>query len=265
MTALLLVVVVVSAYVALGALAWFAGERIMFQPPPASYGADELDLVRFETEDGLRLAALYLRNPDAELTLLFSHGNAEDLGWARPSLEALRALGFSVLAYDYRGYGLSEGRPTAGGAVLDIEAAYRYLTREAGVAPDRIVLHGRSLGGGPSLDLATREPVAGVILESAFTTAFRVVTVVPLFPFDRFRNIDRIGQVDAPVLVMHGRDDEVVAFSHGLRLHEAAGEPKRRLWIDDAHHNDLRWTAGERYDRALLDFAALVLERQRPR
>ena len=100
------------AYVLIAGVAFTAADRLIFQPPPAGYGPDEPDLVRIPAHDGVQLAALDLRNPSADLTILYSHGNAEDIGHARPSLEALRRLGFSVLAYDYRGYGLSEGTPS---------------------------------------------------------------------------------------------------------------------------------------------------------
>jgi abhydrolase domain-containing protein 17 len=256
-----LLLVLAVAYAALAAAALLLSERMMFFPPTASYRADA-DLIELTTSDGVRIAALHLPAGDARFTILFSHGNAEDLGHLRPVLEELRRAGFSVLAYDYRGYGLSEARrPTERGVVRDLTAAYEHLTGPLGMPPERVILHGRSVGSGPTLALAAEHPVGGVILESAFTTAFRVVTRAPIFPFDRFHNLSRIRRLDAPVLVIHGTRDEIIPFAHGRTLHDAAPGPKQALWVEGAGHNDLLSVAGADYRRALRAFAALLEER----
>src|SRR5574342_467910 len=118
---------------------------MIFLPPAPSY-PDMPDVIRLATASGERIAAVYLPNPRATYTMLFSHGNAEDLGGIRPLLPVLQDLGFSVLAYDYRGYGLSEGQPSERNVYADIDAAYDYLTRDARVQPGRLILYGRSLG-----------------------------------------------------------------------------------------------------------------------
>ncbi|MBI4543660.1 MAG: alpha/beta hydrolase [Gemmatimonadetes bacterium] len=245
------------AYGVLALLALLWSERLIFQPPPASYGPAP-DLLSLTTSDGVALAALYLPNPDGRYTLLYSHGNAEDLGDARPGLEALRDLGFAVFAYDYRGYGRSSGRASEAGVYRDVEAAYQYLTGPLAVLPERIILHGISVGSGPAVELATRRPVAGLILEGAFASAFTVLTRVPLFPFDRFRNLRKLGRVHCPVLVIHGTADEVIPFAHGRKLFAGAQAPKQHLWVRGARHNDLRLVAGERYGRALQEFEATL-------
>jgi len=230
---------------------------MIFLPPPATYRSGP-EIVELRTADGIRIAALHLPNPSGDYTLLYSHGNAEDLGAVRPLLVRLRAIGFSVFAYDYRGYGASEGRPSERGAYADIDAAYAYLTTALGIPPARIIAYGRSVGSGPAVDLAARRPIGGLVVESAFTTAFRVLTRVPLLPFDRFRNIDKIGRVRCPVLVMHGRADEVVPLAHGEALWRAAPQPKRFLWADGAGHNDFWQVAGSEAAHALGELAALV-------
>jgi abhydrolase domain-containing protein 17 len=256
---LLLALLVV--YLLLLALAVLVSERAIFLPPPPSYRAGG-DVVELTARDGVGIAAVHLpAPPDVRdpFTLLYSHGNAEDLGHARPWLEALRAMGFAVLAYDYRGYGASDRvRTTEQGVYRDIDAAYDYLTGELGVAPGRIILFGRSVGAGPTLDLAVRREAAGIILDSPFTSAFRVVTRVPLFPFDRFPNLRRIRRVDVPVLVIHGTRDEVIPIAHGRAIHAAAPGPTRALWVEGGRHNDVHRVAGATYERALLDFAELV-------
>ena len=230
---------------------------MIFLPPVATY-RDGDEVIKVRTADGVVLSAIYLANPSAAHTLLYSHGNAEDLGGVRPVLLRLREIGFSVLAYDYRGYGTSDGRPSEPGAYADIDAAYGYLTSSLGTAPARIIVYGRSVGSGPAIDLALRQPVGGLVVESGFTTAFRVLTRIPLLPFDKFRNIDKIGGVRCPVLVMHGRADEIVPLSHGQALWRAAPEPKRFLWADGAGHNDFWLVAEPRAARALAELAALL-------
>lgn len=195
--------------------------------------------------DGVRISAVYLPNPDARFTPLCTHGNAEDIGQTVRVLDLMRQHGFAVFAYDYRGYGTSEGTPSEARCYQDADAIYQYLVETLHVPPDRIIIYGRSLGGAMATYTASRHPAAGLILESSFTTAFRVVTRVPLTPFDKFRNVDRIGQVRCPVLIIHGRQDEVIPFAHGEQLFAAANQPKLNLWVDAAHHNDLPWTAGQ--------------------
>jgi abhydrolase domain-containing protein 17 len=251
--------ILLLAWAALAAFAYFMADRMIFLPPPASYDASTLPVTFVSTDDGASIATLHLRNPAAGFTLLFSHGNAEDLGHALPFLELLRDNGFSVIGYDYRGYGASTGGPpTAHGASRDLAAVYRHATQELGVPTSQLILYGRSVGSGPATELAAREPVAGLILESPFTSAFVVVTRVRLLPFDRFANLRHIRDVEAPVLVIHGVDDEVIPVAHGRRLYDAAPGPKQAFWVEGARHNDVLSVAGARYFRTLEAFAALV-------
>jgi fermentation-respiration switch protein FrsA (DUF1100 family) len=244
-------------YAAVAGLAWLYADRMIFLPPSPTY-RDTAEIVKIPTADGPRIAALHVANPEARYTLLYSHGNAEDLGVVRPILPVLRQLGFAVLAYDYRGYGTSEGSPSERHVYGDIEAAYQHLVRDRGVPADRVIAYGRSVGAGAAVDLASHRPLAGLIVESGFVTAFRVMTRLPLLPFDKFRNIDKIGQVRCPVLVMHGEADEIVPLWHGQRLFQAAPSPKRLLAVAGAHHNDFMWVAGERYAGTLREFEALL-------
>jgi fermentation-respiration switch protein FrsA (DUF1100 family) len=252
--------VLLLSYIAVAALAFLFADRLLFLPPASSYLPNRLPVVQVSTDDGARIAVLHLPNPSASLTLLYSHGNAEDLGHLVDLLEAIRdSAGVSVLAYDYRGYGLSTGgAPTAAATKRDIDAVFRHATREIGVPSTRLILHGRSVGTGPTLELAVRERVAGVIVESGFVSAFRVMTHVPLLPFDRFPNLRHMHDVRVPVLVIHGTADEVIPFSHGQRLFRAAPGPKWRLWVEGAGHNDLVDEAGSDYWRALRDFVRAV-------
>jgi len=164
----------VLAYAGVAVWAWFYSDRMIFLPPPPGY-RDTPEVLKVPTKDGQHIAAIYLANPASTYTLLLSHGNGEDLGSVLPLLPGLASLGFSVFAYDYRGYGLSDGSPSERHVYADIDGAYDYLTGKLGVAPETIVAYGRSLGAGAAVDLAARRLVGGVILESPFVTAFRGV------------------------------------------------------------------------------------------
>jgi fermentation-respiration switch protein FrsA (DUF1100 family) len=114
------------------------------------------------------------------------------------------------------------------------------------------------VGSGPATELAARVPVGGLVLESAFVSTFRVLTKVPLLPFDRFPNLRHLRQVRCPVLVIHGTEDEVIPVSHGRRLYAIAAEPKESLWVEGAHHNDVPLVGGTRYWAALTAFTRRV-------
>ena len=248
---------ILFTYVTIGVWAYFCSDALVFKPQGTTY-RDYRQILKLTTGDRSLISALYLPNPKAHYTILYSHGNAEDLGDILPSLQAIRAIGFSVFAYDYRGYGTSQGQPTVKGTYEDINAVYAYLTETLLVPPSRIIVYGRSVGGGPSVDLARREPVAGLVLESTFVSVFRVVTRFPIYPFDKFPNIDKIRHVNCPVLTIHGTHDEVVPFWHGQELFAKAEQPKRSLWVQGARHNDVLWVAREQYDRVLQEFALLI-------
>ncbi|MGA7932508.1 MAG: alpha/beta hydrolase, partial [Kovacikia sp.] len=173
-------------------------------------------------------------------------------------LEQLRTIGFSIFAYDYQGYGTSQGKPSEQNSYRDIDAAYHYLTTQLRVAPDRIVVFGQSVGGGPSVDLASRQPVAGLILQSTFTSAFRVITRFSLYPFDKFANIQKIQAVQCPVLVIHGSNDQTIPFRQGEELFQRAKQPKRFLKVEGADHDDVMSRAGETYAQSLWAFVRLI-------
>jgi hypothetical protein len=136
-------------------------------------------------------------------------------------------------------------------------AVRRYLREQLGVSPQQTLIYGRSLGSGPAVQMAGEEPPAGLILQSAFTSVYRVLTVMRVLPFDFFENERKLARISCPVLVMHGRRDEVIPFAHGQALFTAAKEPKRSFWIPDAAHNDFLLVAGRSYWDALREFTAV--------
>jgi abhydrolase domain-containing protein 17 len=244
-------------YMGISLLAHFISEKIIFQPQASSY-RDTEQIIKLSSANGVQISATYLHNPEARFTILFSHGNAEDIGTALPTLERLKAMGFSVFAYDYQGYGTSSGVPSEDNAYQDVEAAYNYLNDNLNIPADRIIAYGRSLGGAVAVELAQKRHLGGLIIEGSFTTAYRVVTKIPLFPFDKFKSISKIKQVRCPVLIIHAKKDEVVPFSHGEKLFLEANEPKASFWVEEAGHNNLLQVAGKNYEKALLEFLSLI-------
>lgn len=242
---------------------FFQADNMIFLPRPASY-QDSEDILKIPVGENTEISATYLPNPEADLLLLYMHGNAEDLGNIRPMLERLHTWGFSVFAYDYQGYGTSDGRPSERNAYQEANAVYRYLTQQIGIPPEQIIPYGRSVGGGPATYLAAHQVVGGLILESTFTSVFRVVVPFPLLPFDKFPNLDHLQQVQSPVLVMHGTADRTIPLHHGQTLYAAAPDPKLSLWVEGADHNDFTRVAGQQHRDALLAFQALVLAHQAP-
>lgn len=239
--------------------AFFFSERLIFQPPSSSQN-ESRQVIKINSANGVKISAVHFPNPQAKYTILYSHGNAEDLSGILWVMGEIRESGFAVFAYDYQGYGTSQGKPSEYNAYRDIEAAYNYLTLQLGVPAKQIIVYGRSVGGAPAIDLASRQTVGGLVVESSFVSAFRVLTQIPILPFDKFVNIDKIGKVRSPVLVIHGTADEVVRFWHGEQLLAGANEPKLNFWVDGAGHNDLMDVAGDRYAETLRKFAQLVDE-----
>jgi fermentation-respiration switch protein FrsA (DUF1100 family) len=253
--------VAVAFYLLLILVGRLVSDQLMFQPQRPGY-QDSSEIIKLVSTNGAKISAKYLPNPAADYIILFSHGNAEDIGDDGTMLEGIRALGFSVFAYDYQGYGTSTGKPSERHVYDDAQAAYDYVVNSLHVSPARIIIFGRSLGGGPATELASRHPVAGLVLESAFTSAFRVMTRVSILPFDKFNNLKKIKMVRCPVLVIHGARDSVINPLLGKQLYAAANDPKQFLWVEKAGHNDLPFVAGDQYAEALERFVELIRKYQ---
>lgn len=250
----LILIVIVGFYFINMMLAFSFADKLIFQPQPSSY-RDNSEIIKLTTSNGDQISARFFHNSAAEHTILFSHGNAEDLGTAAFFLEELRNAGFAVFAYDYRGYGTSEGKPSEENAYQDAQTAYKYVVEKLKIPPEKIIVHGRSLGGAVAVDLAAREKCGGLIVESSFVSAFRVVTKYQIFPFDKFQSLKKIGRVKCPVLFIHGRKDSLIPFWHAERLIAEANEPKFSLWIDEGDHNNIYSVGKKLYLEKIRDFA----------
>jgi fermentation-respiration switch protein FrsA (DUF1100 family) len=244
-----------GAYIALFIFAMFFADVVIFQPPAPQY-RDGKELVRLRSGHGAQIAALYLASPGAKYTILYSHGNAEDLGWNRDLLEEYQRRGFNVLGYDYQGYGLSQGKPSERNAYADEEAAFQFLVNEKKIPPERIIAVGQSLGGAMAIDLASKHKLGGLIVQSSFASAFRVLTRWPIIPFDKFDSLSKMKRVSCPVLVVHGKADSVIGFWNGELLYGAAREPKQKWWVDRGDHNDILLVDAPGYWKAVGEFVA---------
>lgn len=245
-------------YLLLCIVAVFFAEHLIFVPPIPSYAQNLDGLLKLKTTKGEEIAAIHYRAAAGMPTLLFSHGNAEDMGQATVLYQAWHEEGIGVFAYDYPGYGISSGSPTEASCERAIQAAWDHLIA-SGIPASSIVIVSRSVGGGPGVWLAAHERPAGLVLISPFTSAFAVPIPFPLFPRDRFPNLKRIRAIHAPLLVIHGESDEVIPFSHGRKLVEAsAATDKSFIPIPGGGHNDLFEIAGDEIISHTADFARRV-------
>ena len=224
-------------------LIYFPGAQRSLLAPPA-YLDLPVERVSFPTDDGITLASWVIPAADsAGFWLLVCHGNAGNLSeFDRPEHYAgLRRLGLSLLAFDYRGYGESEGVPSESGLYKDADAAYRYLREQRGVPSERIIVFGHSLGSAVAVDLASRVPVGGLILEGALSSVVdRGQELYPYIPVrwiagSRFSSLEKISRVKVPKLFLHATGDEVIPLAHGRRLYEAASPPKTFVELRGGH------------------------------
>lgn len=254
----------VIALVSYGALYVFANRQV-YHPMKYPGGwweqQEELNVedVWIRTDDGVRLHGWWGEAPGARLATVYLHGNGGNISHRGAHIRAVRAAGSSILVIDYRGYGRSEGSPSEEGLYRDAVAAYRFV-RNKGFPAGRIVVHGESLGTSVAVDLAAREPVSGVVLEAPFTSASDVAGhVLPLLGpllVRSFNTKAKIPALRAPLLVIHGEEDEIIPFAMGRKLFELAPEPKQFWAVPGAGHNDIAETGGKAYVDRLRRFYA---------
>ena len=245
-------------------LRWFEYKQVYH--PTREWGADGSALrvswedLTLTTADGVALSAWFFpaptNSPRRQLAVVVSHGNGGNLSHRLPLYRGLLDTGVNVLAYDYRGYGKSAGRPSEAGTYLDAEAAHAWLVAR-GFAATNIVAYGESLGGGVATELAGRRPVAGLILHSTFTNIPDIGA--ELFPFLPVRwlatihydNVAKLPRLKVPVLILHSRDDTLIPFRHAERNLAAANEPRQLAEIA-GDHNDA-WETDARVIVTALD------------
>lgn len=202
------------------------------------------------------------------LVLLYLHGNGINIGANVAHANRFHQLGFSVLLFDYRGYGRSEGSfPSEATVYQDAAVAWDYLVKERQIQPNQIFIYGHSLGGAVAIDLALKHPdAAGLIVESSFTSIQGIVDyqrVYGIFPVNlilhqRFDSINKVRSLQMPVLFIHGTADWQVPATMSQQLYDAAPEPKQLLLVPQAGHNNTAEMAGYRYFQAVQKFVQQV-------
>lgn len=259
------------AYGALLLLAWrfqhrmaLPGARARLIPPSQAGVAGEI--VDVTTADGVRLRGWYLPpalGPGPAAGLLWFYGNMETVTGLAPIVRWLRPPDVALLILDYRGYGESAGSPSEQGLYADADAAWAYLTSRPDVDPSRIAVYGRSVGSVPALYVATTQPVRAVVLESPFSSAVDMARVhyrfLPSFIVRlSMDNLERAGRLTAPLLVLHGTEDNIALPRMGRAVAEA-GHARELVLIKGAGHNETYDVGREEYRRKFLGFLAETL------
>ncbi len=208
--------------------------------------------VSYPSTDGVKLSAWIVPAKQTDevkgMWMLICHGNLGNIGFGqRPEFYAyMRDTGLNLFAFDYRGYGASSGSPDEQGLYDDAQASYDYLTKTLHIAPDHIIIFGHSLGSGVAIELASKVPAAGLVVEGAYTSvAQRGQELYPLLPIalvstQRFPSIDRIGAITMPKLFLHSPEDSIIPYPHGQRLYAAARGAKRFVDVKGGHENAFR-------------------------
>ena len=243
----LVVLIVVAVFLA---VIWAFQRRLIYFPSPgpvpqASAVIDGARDVTLETSDGLTLGAWFVpaRERPKGLTILVANGNAGDRSLRASLAAALAEEGFSVLLFDYRGYAGNAGEPSEDGLALDVRAAYRFLVEDEGIAPDRLIYFGESLGAAVVSELATEHPPGGLVLRSPFTDLAAVGRVhYPFLPVglllrERYPVIQHVQRIDVPLTVVYGTRDSIVPAEQSREIAEAAAGDVEVVAVE-ADHND---------------------------
>ena len=259
--------VVVFAVLGVLFLIW-AGQRTLIYfpdrdvPSPAVTGLADVEGVQIQAADGVTLQAWFIPSGTKQPspTAIVFNGNAGNKAYRGSLAEALRGLGLSVLLFDYRGFGDSDGSPTERGLYEDARAVQRYVAGRSDVRADRLVYFGESLGSAVAVRLAVEHAPAALILRSPFTSLEDVGRLhYPILPVrwllrDRFSSIDAIKSVRSPVLIVAGDRDRIVPLEQSRRLFERAGEPRDLVVVRGADHNDASLLDGRELMKAVQKF-----------
>lgn len=264
---MLMVMAVGAGFYLVAALFVYFGQKGMLYYPqralemrPDMVGLSYVD-INLETHDGVAIHGWYVTAPNPRGAALFLHGNAGNLSNRVPLIQLLNSLALDVCIIDYRGYGKSDGEPTEEGTYADARAAWEYLLFERGLAPEQIVLFGRSLGAAVAAQLAAsvNPAPAGVILEGCFTSVPDMgAEIYPWLPVRLLARYDyntraAVREFNAPLLVLHSSDDQVTPLSQGRAVFDAANEPKRFVELLGGH-DDAYIVSETEYTNALREF-----------
>ncbi|MHC4130685.1 MAG: alpha/beta hydrolase [Planctomycetota bacterium] len=258
------------AYVIMALALFFMQTHFVYFPTHEhDYTPQDIDLdfedVTLETSDAIKLNAWYIPAQNASIVILFCHGNGGNISHRLDSINLFNQLGLNCFIFDYRGYGLSEGKPDEQGTYMDAFTAYQWLRDEKNFQPQNIIIFGRSLGASIASQLAGKVQVKSLVIESAFTNIIdmgrKLYPYLPVRWFARFYypTINYIKKVNCPVMVIHSPEDEMIPYEFGLKLYEASNEPKEFVEISGTH-NDGFITSGDVYTSAWLKWIEFLEE-----
>jgi len=242
-----LILGVITLYGLIVLAMWFAQDRFIYFPDrtlrddPGRIGLAYREVTAVAAA-GVHLHGWHVPAEGARFTVLFCHGNAGNVSDRLETLRVLNELGLSVLIFDYRGYGRSEGKPSEAGLYADARAFWQHLVENEGIRPDRVIVWGRSLGGAVAAHLAAAVQPAGLVIESSFSSGLELARrfypwlPVRLLMRPRFDAASQVARTPCPKLFMHSPDDDVVPYALGCELFERAAPPKQ--WLDlEGDHN----------------------------
>jgi fermentation-respiration switch protein FrsA (DUF1100 family) len=245
----------------------FESHLIFFPDYPGRLSGDwsprdlPLQEVWLTSADGTKLHGWWIHNKKARLTFLAFHGNAGNMADRATIYEFLRTVPANVFALEYRGYGHSTGKPSESGLYADAEAAYQYLVNTQHLDPKTIVSYGQSLGTAVAAHLAARHEVGAVVLEAPFLSAtsiathvFRFLPGLQLLVYSQFDTQTQLKNINAPIFVVHCRQDPVLPFKLGQEVYAASKPPKAFLEIDGYCHEEASVVAPDKYRAALQNF-----------
>ena len=243
----------ITFYIAVIMVMYLSQRKLMYHPnsnldTPLSHGIPEVVPIKLVTSDDLTITSWFKASGTNKPFLIYFHGNAGHIGDRATKVCAYLEAGYGILLVGYRGYGGNPGKPTEQGLYKDAATALDFLLR-SGVAPDQWVLYGESLGTAIAIEMAarfsTKTPVAGVVLEAPFSSmADAAGALYPYLPTkilikDEYDSKLKITTIKSPIMVVHGDMDKTIPQKLGIKLFDAANEPKSSLWINGAGHNNL--------------------------
>lgn len=248
-------------YLRQGKYVYYPVRKVIDNPGDINLHFDD---VLLQTQDGETISCWYVPAGSYEgsgKVVIFSHGNAGNIGDRLGTIEVFNKMGYDVMVYDYRGYGASTGEPSEQGTYWDSLTVWNYVKGERGIPPEKIVLFGRSLGGGVSSWLAEQVQPGALILESTFLSAPAMARkMFPYLPVNLICRFDyhtdrRMKNISCPVVIAHSVDDEMIPFKHGKKLFDLAGEPKMFVEMRGGH-NSGGLDADTAYQKRLAEFLA---------